>query len=94
MTKQYSIADARAHLPSIVHEVEGGGAVELTRRGKPVAVLVSLDEYRRLRGTKQGFWDALQEWRRTVDWDEIGDIDEIFRDVRDRSPGREYEFDW
>jgi prevent-host-death family protein len=92
MTKQYSIAEARHHLPSIVHEVEGGSAVELTRRGKPVAVLVSLDEYRRLRGEKQGFWDALQEWRRTVDWDEVGDIDGIFRDVRDPSLGRDFEW--
>ena len=85
MTKRYSISDARSNLPGLVHDVERGLAVELTRRGKPVAVLLSIDEDHRLRDRKSGFWDALQEWRSTVDWDELGDIDQVFRDVRDYS---------
>ena len=92
MTKQYSIADARNNLPGLVHEVEHGAAVELTRRGKPVAVLVSIGEYRRLRGDKKGgFWDALQEWRSTVDWENWDDsvIDGLLEE-RDRSPGRDF----
>ena len=92
MTKQYSIADARNNLPGLVHEVERGAAVELTRRGKPVAVLVSVDEYRRLRGdSKGGFWEALQEWRSTVDWQNWDDsiIDGLLEE-RDRSRGRDF----
>src|SRR4051812_12210118 len=47
---QTSIADARDRLASLVHDVEEGPAVEITRRGRPVAVLVSYHEYQRLLG--------------------------------------------
>jgi prevent-host-death family protein len=49
MQKQYSIAEARDKLPSIVHEVEKAGPIKLTRRGKPVAVLIAESEYERLK---------------------------------------------
>ena len=52
MAKQYSISDARNNLPSIVKQVEYGPAVELTRRGRPVAVLISHKEYERLNPPK------------------------------------------
>ena len=41
MVKKYSIAEARTHLPTIIDEAEAGLEIELTRRGKPVAVIVS-----------------------------------------------------
>jgi prevent-host-death family protein len=43
MSKRYSIAEARNHLPAIVHDAERGKPIHLTRRGKPVAVLLSID---------------------------------------------------
>ena len=46
MQKQFSIAEAKNRLPTIVHSVENGPPVELTRRGKPVAVLLSIQEIR------------------------------------------------
>lgn len=58
MTKRYSIAEARAHLPSIVDEVEVGRPVELTRRGKPVAVVLSLEQYELLSAGRSNFADA------------------------------------
>jgi len=91
MVKKYSIAEARDHLPSVVHEAEKGTQVELTRRGKPVAVLIGVEDFERLSKKKPGFWEAYQEFRRTADLSEI-DPDEIFRDVRDQSPGRD--FNW
>ena len=48
MLKQYSIAKARDHFTSLVRTVERESAVELTRRGKPVAVILSIREYERL----------------------------------------------
>jgi prevent-host-death family protein len=41
MSKRYSIAEARNNLASIVHELEVIDNIELTRRGKSVAVLLS-----------------------------------------------------
>jgi prevent-host-death family protein len=91
MVKKYSIAEARDNFTSVVHEAEEGTQVELTRRGKPVAVLVGVENFERLSKKKPGFWEAYQEFRRTADLSEI-DPDEIFRDVRDQSPGRD--FNW
>lgn len=40
----YSIAEAKAHLSALIEQVERGEAVTLTKRGKPVARIVSLVE--------------------------------------------------
>ncbi len=50
MSKRYTIAEARHNLAAIVHELERRAHIELTRRGEPVAVLLSMREYRRLAG--------------------------------------------
>lgn len=42
MSKQCSITAARNSLTALVHQVEKGPPVELTRRGRPVAVLLSV----------------------------------------------------
>ena len=88
MARQYSIAEARDRLPSLVHDVEAGLPVELTRRGKPVAVLVSIEEFRRLSSGREGFWSAIERWRASVDPADL-EGDDPFADVRDKSPGRE-----
>jgi prevent-host-death family protein len=93
MTKQYSIAEAKNHLPRLVHEAEEGAAVEITRRGKPVAVLLSIEEYQRLAPPlpKTDFWETYQEWRKKYDVEHLDlDPDEIYKDVRDKSPGRDF----
>lgn len=88
MSRQYSIAQARDHLPGLVHDAEKGSRVELTRRGKPVAVLISVAEYERLTQGHPDFWQRLKAFREKNDLEEL-DVEEIFAGVRDRSPGRE-----
>ncbi|MDQ3459109.1 MAG: type II toxin-antitoxin system Phd/YefM family antitoxin [Deinococcota bacterium] len=88
MARDYSIIEARNQLAKLVREVEKGSAVELTRRGKPVAVLVSVAEYRRLTSDGSGFWEALVRFRRDTSLEAEG-IEEVFGEVRDRSTGRE-----
>lgn len=61
--KRYSIAEARNQLPAVVHEVERGDPVEITRHGKPVAVVLSYADYARLRSPKPDLWEAYQRWR-------------------------------
>lgn len=89
MPKQYSIAEARDHLTSVVHEAEEGERVELTRRGKPVAVLVSLDTYRQLSERRRSFWEAYEEFRQKHEGSEV-DTADVFADLRDPSPGRDF----
>lgn len=87
MSRRYSVAEARAHLPSLLDSVERGEEVEITRRGRPVAVVVSLAEYERLKGTRVGFAETFARWRAEVR-DEDLVPDEFFAGLRDRSPGR------
>ena len=91
MTKKYSIAEARDNFTSVVHEAEKGTQVELTRRGKPVAVLIGVGDFERLTQDGSGFWKAYEAFRSRSDLAKI-DPDEVFGDVRDPSPGRD--FDW
>lgn len=89
MPKQYSVAEAREKLAHVIQEAEQGTTVELTRRGKPVAVVLSLNEYERLSRTPRSFWQSYQEFRR-----KFGDLEvetqDVFADVRDPSPGRDF----
>jgi prevent-host-death family protein len=62
MPKRYSIAEARSNLPAIIDQVAAGQEIELTRRGKPVAVVVSLRELERLRSERPRFSDAYREF--------------------------------
>lgn len=52
MAAEYPITEARANFRSIVEAAEGGQAVELTRHGETVAVIVSASQYRRLTGAR------------------------------------------
>ena len=89
-----SIAEAKNELPRLIHKTEQGEAVHITRRGKPVAVLLSEDEYNRLtaHGKTNDFWLNLQQWRAQVrsDWPEL--TPEEVALWRDSSP--EGQFSW
>jgi prevent-host-death family protein len=88
MAKRYSIAEARANLPNIVDQVEAGQEIELTRRGKPVAVVVSLRALERLRGEHLPFGEAYRRFLKTHPLLEVGIDDDFFESARDRNPGR------
>jgi len=90
MRKRHSIVEARKNLPELIRQAESGKAVELTRRGEPVAVLVGQKEYDRLTKPSLGFGDAWERFSRAIDLRKAGiDPDEIFSDVRDDAPGRD-----
>ena len=67
MKKRWSIAQARAQLPTLVKSAEKGGVVELTRRGEAVAILVGKAEYDRLASAPGGFWEACETFRERHD---------------------------
>lgn len=89
MTKTYSIAEAKENLSELVHEVESGSCVELTRKGKPVAMLIGIEEYGRLAPGRRDFWEAYEEFRSEFDLMSLGiDPQERLGDIRESSPGR------
>lgn len=90
MAKQHSIAEARNSLPSLVRAAESGKAVELTRRGEPVAVLIGRRQYERLIMKYRAFSEAYGAFTREFDLEELAiDPDELFAGTRDDIHGRE-----
>jgi prevent-host-death family protein len=90
MASSRSVAEARSELPRLIREVEHGRAVEITRRGRPVAVLVSVDEHRRLVGGHESFDEVYGAWLQSVDRRAAGVPASYFAKLRDRSPGRDF----
>ena len=87
MPKRYSIADARTSLAAIVDKAEAGQKVELTRRGRPVAVVISLREFERLHGGGRAFAKAYRAFVEKYPPSETG-VEPEFPPRRDKGPGR------
>lgn len=92
MKTAYSVADARDQFAALIHQVEASKKpIQVTRRGEPVAIILSQAEYKRLlaQQPKQDFWQAYLEYQEQ--WQDIQmDIeDDIWEGVRDRTPPRE-----
>lgn len=85
---QYSIADARRQLPAIIDEAASGNDVQLTRRGRPVAVVLSMAEYERLKAGKKSFSEAYAAYR--LKFPEGHGIEpEYWEAIRSKDTGRE-----
>jgi prevent-host-death family protein len=87
MPKRYSIADARTSLAAIVDKAEAGQKVELTRRGRAVAVVISLREFERLHGGRRSFANVYRTFVEKYPLVDIG-VDADFAPTRDKDPGR------
>ncbi len=88
MTKQISVAEARNGFTSLLRAVERGQIVEVTRRGKTVAILASPRQWKR----RRSLYQAIQEFHRKYDAKKLGIGPEIWDGVRDKSPGRDVSF--
>ena len=88
VSKSYSIASARAKLAEIVDKVESGKEVELTRRGKKVAVVMSAARYARLRGDRVAFMTAYETFRQEHDLRQLGVEPGWTAELRERDVGR------
>ncbi len=65
MPKQKGAEEARAKLPELLDAAERGESTIITKRGRPVAAIVSVEAYRKtekqasllpLAGTMKGYW--------------------------------------
>jgi prevent-host-death family protein len=82
------VAEAKDRLPSVVRET-GTSPVEITRRGRPVAVLLSLEDFERLQRGRESFGAAYDRFRATADLSSAGIDPGTFEALRERSPGRD-----
>lgn len=88
MSKQYSVAEARQQFTDLLRKAEHGRVLEITRRGRPVAVLVSAREYAKLTGKQAGFAKEVATFRDSHDPEDFLP-DDAFEGLRDQSAGRE-----
>jgi prevent-host-death family protein len=87
--KSYSVAEARQNLARLIRSAERGKAIGITRRGEPVAVLLSASEYLALTEERPAFADALASVRERFGVAALGIGDGEFAGLRDETPGRE-----
>ncbi len=86
--KRYSVAEVRQNFARLIRSAEGGKAIEITRHGEPVAVLLSAAEYLALTRERPPFVGALANVRERLDVDHLDIGDEEFEALRDEAPGR------
>ena len=90
VSEKHSIAEARRNLPTLIRKAESGKAVELTRHGEPVAVLLGHRAFERLCTGRRGFVEAYQDFTKAVDLSGLAlDPEELFEGARDTTPGRD-----
>lgn len=87
---EVSVASAKNTLPQLIHQSEQGAHIQITRRGKPVAVLISLQEYHLLKQHQQrsfaDAWAAFQSRYADIPLDAV-DLDGL----RSSDTGRDIE---
>lgn len=81
------MAEARRTLPRLLDDVQSGREVRITRRGEPVAVVVSLARYEELERGGQGSWASLVGALR-AEFPKRDPESRTWEGLRDRSPGR------
>lgn len=89
MAKRVSVAEARQNFARLIQTAARGRVVEITRRGQPVAVLLSASHYLLLTGERPSFRAAVAAVRARRRIEQLGIGDEDFAGLRDESAGRE-----
>ena len=88
-----TISHLKNHLPEIVHDVEKGQDIQITRHGKSVAVIVSLERYNLAFGSSKGIFNAYLRWR-ILHPNASGFTDEEVKNMRNREPHESPNFTW
>lgn len=84
-----SVAEARQNFARLIERARRGKAIHITRRGEPVAVLLSAAEYLALTGERPSFMDATRRVREHLGVESLEIGDGEFEGLRDESAGRE-----
>ena len=86
-----TIAQAKNHLPKLIHAAEAGDDIRISRHGKLVAVLISAERYQQHFNASEGLFQAIMQWREKQSGLDL--IDAEVDSWRDRSPARDFAWD-
>lgn len=90
---RWQLQNAKNRLSEVVRRARAGEAQVITVRGEDVAVVVSIDDYRRARPVREGdksLLDILQSSPLRLEMSDE-EIDQLF--ARDSDTGRDFEFE-
>jgi antitoxin Phd len=93
MNRRVSVAEAKNKLPAIIHEVEKGSIVEITRHGRAVAAVVPQKDFEKLQEKGRGLWEALGKVRNIMISEGIVIEEWDFSGLRDTTVGRSVDLD-
>jgi len=86
-----TIAQAKNHLPKLIHAAEAGDDIRISRHGKLVAVMVSAERYEQRFNKGEGVFQAIMQWRGNQPGFDLTDAE--VDSWRDRSPARDFVWD-
>jgi len=92
MTKA-TISHLKNHLPEYVHHAEQSEDIQITRHGKPVAVIVSLERYQHALQSGKGIFNSYLNWRNKHP-DVDGFSHSELKSMRDKAPHESPNFSW
>ena len=94
MTISSSIAETKDKLPKFIHEAENGNDSCITRHGKPVAMLVSIERYQgNFTEDDNGLFGAIMAWRKQNEVNEDLFSDSEIDSLRNKNPARDFSWD-
>lgn len=92
--KTSTIAEAKNNLSHLIHQLEVEEPIHLTRYGKPVAVMMSENQYQKLVSPQKSLYSAILNWRSQLDEEsDIGLTGNELNVIRKESAGREFLWD-
>jgi len=83
------MSEARASFATVLDRVEQGDPVQVTRAGRPVAVIVSLEHYREGQAENGAAATAFRQFMKTLDRRTLRGADP-WAGARDRTTGRDF----
>jgi len=92
--KTSTIADAKNNLSHLIHQLEVEEPIHLTRYGKPVAVMMSENQYRTLISPPKSLNLAILNWRSQLGEEtDVGLTEGELNVIRKESSGRDFTWD-
>lgn len=92
-----SIAETKDNLPKYIHDAEDGEDICITRHGKAVAMLISVERYKnKFSEVDDGLFNAIMSWREQLSYE--GEGEDLLNDddislLRAKGPARDFSWD-
>ena len=89
-----NIVDTKNNLPKYIYQAEAGKDICITRHGKAVAMLISIERYKsKFTEADSGLYGAIMAWRQQVTFDEDLLSDQTIDALRNKRPARDFSWD-